>query len=97
MPTRRLFNTVADQAVRRVLRAKDSEVTVSDVSLSVELTLNALGRDAVRDDVTEDLFQKRRAAAKEATQRVAELRRTGSSRDMKRTVASLRRYWSIWI
>ena len=81
------FHHVHDQVVKRVLITHPRDLTLTDIRQAVDLTLNHLGRDAVREDIPARAFEMRREAAKEAAVRAERGHKT-------RARHALIRFWS---
>jgi hypothetical protein len=82
MPTD--FSHVANLLLRRVLETRPEQLRVPDIEQAVSWTLDALGRDAIREDLAAIVFEARRAAAKQATVLMRRHRKTQAHRALQR-------------
>ncbi len=78
------FSHVANLLLRRVLETRPEELRMPDIEQAVSWTLDALGRDAIREDLTAALFEAKRAAAKQATVLMRRNRKTQAHRALQR-------------
>ena len=60
------FHHVSNALLRRILETPARQLKPSDVQQALGWSLDALGRDAVRDDVPVSAFEARRTALREA-------------------------------
>jgi hypothetical protein len=74
------FRHVSDLLLRRILETRPERLTMRDVQDAVSRTLDALGRDAIRDDVPASAFEARREAARKATKLMREHRKAQGHR-----------------
>jgi hypothetical protein len=74
------FRHVSDLLLRRILETRPERLTMRDVQDAVSRTLDALGRDTIRDDVPASAFEARREAARKATKLMREHRKTQAHR-----------------
>jgi hypothetical protein len=81
MPTD--FSHIANLLLRRVLETRPEELRLPDIEQAVSWTLDALGRDAIREDLT-TVFEARRVAAKQATVLMRRHRKTQAHRALQR-------------
>jgi hypothetical protein len=81
------FRYIHDEIVKRVLLPHPRDLTLADIRQAVDLTLNHLGRDSIREDIPARAFAMRREAAKEASVRAQRGHKT-------RAWHALIRFWS---
>jgi hypothetical protein len=74
------FRHVSDLLLRRILETRPERLTMRDVQDAMSRTLDALGRDAVRDDVPTSAFETRREAARKATKLMRDHRKAQAHR-----------------
>jgi hypothetical protein len=74
------FRHVSDLLLRRILATRPERLTMRDVQGAVSRTLDALGRDTIRDDVPASAFEARREAARKATKLMREHRKAQAHR-----------------
>jgi hypothetical protein len=82
------FAHISNLILRRVLQAEPRQVPAADMREALSWTLDALGRDAINDDVPARALDQRIEAAFEAEQAMAQERAALCHR-------ALRRFWSI--
>ncbi len=78
------FSHVGNLPLRRVLEARAEGLRLPDIEQAVSWTLDALGRDAIREDLNAAAFEARRAAAKQAAVLLRRNRKTQAHRALQR-------------
>jgi hypothetical protein len=80
------FRHVSNTLLRHILQQQPHHLKRSDLQQALGFTLDALGRDAINQDVQEDAFEARRDAAREADKALARHRNA-------RALRSIQRFW----
>jgi hypothetical protein len=84
MPTD--FHHISNLLLRRILESRPERLRMPDIEQAVGWSLDALGRDAIRDDVPASAFEARREAAREAVEAIR-------GNHKKRAHAALHKFW----
>jgi hypothetical protein len=74
------FYHVSNLLLRRILETRPERLRMPDIEQAVAWSLDALGRDAIRDDVPASAFEARREAARKATKLMRERRKAQAHR-----------------
>jgi hypothetical protein len=69
------FRHVSDMLLRSLLETRPERLRMRDVQDAVSRTLDALGRDAIRDDVPASAFEARREGARKSPRLCASIGR----------------------
>jgi hypothetical protein len=84
MPTD--FHHISNLLLRRILESRPARLRMPDIEQAVGWSLDALGRDAIRDDIPASAFEARREAAREAVEAIG-------SNHKKRAHSALHKFW----